>query len=164
MHTNCLRLLALTAAIAVSTSASAAKLLVTHVPAAVRDHRAALAGHVDPSTPLQMQVVLPMRNEEQLRDLLSALYTPSSPLYRHWLSVSEFTKRFGPTQKDYNAAMAFFRSNGLAVTHTAPNRYMFQIEGNAADVERVLHLKLNNYRHPSQIGPLWPRIASRPWR
>jgi subtilase family serine protease len=150
MRTTALRLLALTAALTAATSASAAKLLVTHVPAAVRDHRAALASRVDASTPMQMQVVLPMRNKAQLRDLLTALYTPSSPLYRHWLSVSEFTKRFGPTQKNYNAAMTFFRNNGLAVTHTAPNRYLFQVEGRAADVERVLHIRLNNYQHPMQ--------------
>src|SRR6185503_12888805 len=98
-----------------------------------------LAGHLDPSTPMQMQVVLPMRNKEKLRDLLSALYNPSSPLFRHWLSVAQFTAQFGPTQKDYSDAQKFFASNGLAVTHTYANRYMFQVEGSAANVERTLH-------------------------
>jgi subtilase family serine protease len=150
MRINCLRLFALAAAMAVSTSASAAKLLVTHVPEAVRDHRAAIANHVDASTPMRIQVVLPMRNKEKLRDLLTALYNPSSPLFRHWLSVAEFTKRFGPTQKDYETAISFFRKNSLAVTHTASNRYLFQVEGRAANVERVLHVRLNNYQHPTQ--------------
>jgi subtilase family serine protease len=109
-----------------------------------------MTSHVDASAPMQMQVVLPMRNKEQLRDLLTALYDPSSPLYRHWLSVREFTKRFGPAQKDYNAAIAFFRDNGLAVTQTAANRYLFQLEGRAEDVERVLHVRLNNYEYPPQ--------------
>ncbi|HWA88674.1 MAG TPA: S53 family peptidase [Rhizomicrobium sp.] len=143
---------ALTAALAVGLcgSASASALMVNHVPSAVAEHGAALVGHVDASTKMQLQVVLPMRNKQQLRDTLGALYNPSSPLYRHWLSVAEFTKRFGPTKKDYAAAMKFFESNGLSVTHTAANRYMFQVEGKAADVERVLNVKLNTYEHPSR--------------
>jgi subtilase family serine protease len=131
-------------------SASAAALLVSHVPAVVAQHQAALAGQVDPSTHMRMQVVLPMRNLAELKDTLGALYNPQSPLYRHWLSVADFTKRFGPTQKDYNAAMAFFRGQGLSVTNTAANRYMFQVEGQASDVERVLHVKLNLYKHPTE--------------
>jgi len=141
---------ALTAAVGLMGSASAATLLVHHVPAAVSSHSAALAGHVDAQAPMQMQVVLPMRNKDKLRDLLSAQYNPSSPLFRHWLSVAQFTKQFGPAKSDYDAAMAFFKSNGLKVTATAPNRYMFQVEGAASDVERVLHVKLNTYQHPTQ--------------
>lgn len=91
-----------------------------------------------------------MRNKEQLRDLLTALYDPSSTLYRRWLTVPQFTRQFSPAQKDYEAVMRFFRAQGLTVTHTAPNRYLFQVEGSAADVERVLHLRLNLYRHPSE--------------
>src|SRR6202789_3723522 len=131
-------------------SASAAALVVSYVPALVAQHQASLAGQVDPSTHMRMQVVLPMRNLAELKDTLGALYNPSSPLYRHWLSVAEFTKRFGPTQKDYDAAMTFFRGQGLAVTGTMANRYMFQVEGNASDVERVLHVKMNLYKHPTE--------------
>ncbi len=36
------------------------------------------------------------------------------------------------------------------MTNTAPNRYLFQVEGKAADVERVLHVNLNLYKHPTQ--------------
>lgn len=151
MLTKSLSAFALTASLTAGlcASASAEALLVKHVPAAVTAHTAALAGALDSSTHMQMQVVLPMRNKEKLRDLLGALYNPSSPLYRHWLSVAQFTKQFGPTQKDYNAAMNFFAANGLSVTHTYANRYMFQIEGRASDVERVLHVNLDTYKHPT---------------
>lgn len=130
--------------------AAAARLQVSVLPAAVVQHHAVETGAVDPGKPLQLQVVLPMRNKEKLRDLLTALYNPASPLYRHWLSVAEFTRQFGPTENDYAAAIRFFRAQGLAVTHTAPNRYLFQVEGRAADIERVLHIRLNTYRHPTE--------------
>jgi len=149
MRKLCLGALALIAAASAASSASATALLVNHVPAAVTDHRAAMTSHLDPSTHMQMQVVLPMRNMAKLHDLLGALYNPSSPLYHHWLSVTQFTRQFGPTQKDYDDAMKFFASNGLSVTHTYANRYMFQVEGRASDVEHVLNVHLNNYKHPT---------------
>lgn len=151
MGSKCLSKFAFAAAMtaALCGSASAAALMTSHVPAPVAGHRVALAGHVAASTPMRLQVVLPMRDKEGLKTLLAAQYNPQSPLYRHWLSVAEFTKRFGPTQKDYDAAIKFFRAQGLSVTATAPNRYLFQVEGRAADVERALDVKLNLYKHPN---------------
>ena len=150
MRTKCLSAFALVAAVAAASSASATALLVKHVPAAVAAHKAALASHLDPSTHMQMQVVLPMRNKGDLSELARAVSDPANPQYRHYLTVAQFTKRFGPTKKDYDAAMKFFAANGLQVTRTFANRYMFQVDGNAADVERVLNVKLNLYRHPSE--------------
>ena len=150
MRTKCLSAFVLTAAVAAASSASATALLVKHVPLAVAQHKAALAGALDAAVHMKLQVVLPMRHKEELGELAHAVSDPTSPLYRHYLSVAEFTQRFGPTQHDYDAAMKFFSDNGLAVTHTAANRYLFQVEGAAADVERVLHVKLNTYRHPSE--------------
>jgi subtilase family serine protease len=131
--------------------AAAARLQVPVLSAAVAQHRAIQMGAIDAAKHLQLQIVLPMRNREKMRDLLTALYNPASPLYRHWLSVAQFTQQFGPTRGDYAAATRFFRSKGLSVTHTAPNRYLFQVEGSAADIERVLHIKLNTYRHPTGL-------------
>jgi xanthomonalisin len=152
MLTKSLGAFALTAALsaALCSTASATALLTSHMPAAVAAHKAPLASHVDPATPMRMQVVLPMRNQAELDNLFHAVTDPDSPQYRHYLSVAEFTKRFGPTRRDYDTAMKFFNDNGLKVTHTAPNRYLFQIEGKAADVERVLNIKLNLYKHPTQ--------------
>jgi xanthomonalisin len=152
MFTRSLGAFALTAAFTASLygTASAEALLAKHVPAAVAAHQAAFAGVVDPSTHMKLQVVLPMRKQGELSELARAVSDPSNPQYRHYLSVAQFTKRFGPTQSDYDAAQKFFASNGLAVTHTFANRYMFQIEGSAADVERVLHVKMNLYKHPTE--------------
>jgi len=152
MYSKSLSVFAFTAGLSASLcgSASAAALLTRHVPAAVARHQAALAGALDPATHMRMQVVLPMRNKGDLGELARAVSDPSSPLYRHYLSVADFTRRFGPTTSDYATAQKFFASNGLQVTHTFANRYMFQVEGKAADVERVLHVKMNLYRHPTE--------------
>jgi kumamolisin len=134
-----------------TTAASAANLATPIVPSVVAQHQVTLAGAVDPSTPVRMQVVLPMRDLAGLRNLLDTqIYNRQSPLYHHYLSVAEFTRRFGPSGSDYNSAIAYFHAKGLSVTHTYPNRYMFQVEGRAADVERVLNVRLNYYKHPTE--------------
>jgi subtilase family serine protease len=144
-------LVASAVAVAAASSASAAALQTRVVPGVVAQHGVVLVGEVAPSTHLRLQVVIPMRNLAGLRSLLDGqIYNPNSVLFHHYLSVAEFTARFGPAQSDYDAAIKFFNANGLGVTHVNANRYMFQIEGSASDVERVLNVKLNLYRHPTE--------------
>ena len=50
---------------------------------------------MDPAERLNLSIVLPLRNPDQLKNLLSRIYDPSSPDYRHFLSVAEFTEQFG---------------------------------------------------------------------
>jgi subtilase family serine protease len=144
-------LIASVVAVAAASPGSATALWTSIVPDVVAQFRVASVRAVDPSTRLRLQVVLPMRNLSELRSLLhDRIYNPSSALYRHYLTVAEFTESFGPTQGDYEAAVKFFNANRLSVTHTYANRYMFQVEGRASDVERVLHIKLNLFRHPTE--------------
>jgi subtilase family serine protease len=143
--------LLVTSAITGASAACAGTLESRVVPGAVARGSAAFAGRLDPATPMRVEIVLPMRNPGGLRSLLDdQIYNPKSVLFRRYLSVAEFTQRFGPSQYDYSAAIAFFRDNGLAVTHTFANRYMFEVAGTASDIERVLHINLNLYKHPDE--------------
>ncbi|HEY3776810.1 MAG TPA: S53 family peptidase [Rhizomicrobium sp.] len=143
--------LLVTSAAVTAVPASAGMLDTRIVPPAVAQHGATLVGRVDPSVHLRLQVVLPMRDLAGLRSLLDdQIYNPHSVLFRHYLSVAQFTKRFGPAKSDYDAAVKFFSDRGLAVTHTYANRYLFQVEGAASDIERVLNIELNLYRHPTE--------------
>ncbi|HEY2445273.1 MAG TPA: S53 family peptidase [Rhizomicrobium sp.] len=143
-------LIASVASIAATAAAFPATLATRVVPPAVAQYHATRVGEVSADTRLRLQVVLPMRNLAGLRSLLDdQIYNRKSVLYHHYLSVAEFTERFGPAQSDYDAAMRFFNANGLNVTRGYANRYLFQIEGKASDVERVLNIKLGLYRHPT---------------
>ena len=101
------------------------------VPAAVARNEVTFVASVDPSTHLRLQVVLPMRNLAGLRSLLDdQIYNPRQPAVSGAISPSRSSPaRFGPTQIDYDSATKFFNANGLAVTHTYANRYLFQVEG-----------------------------------
>jgi subtilase family serine protease len=139
-------LLAVTAAM----PASAETLLSAHVPAVVAQHLAAVIGEPDSGRRLQLDVALPMRNQDALDTLLASIYDPSDPAYHHYLSVAEYTDRFGPTKADYTRAAQFFGTSGLHVSAASANRYMIEVEGTVADIERVFHIRLNLYKHPTE--------------
>lgn len=131
-------------------AAHAAPTLLKNVPAAVAYNLAPRVGSPDPATKLFLAVTLPMRNQAQLDALLKDIYNPKSPLYRHYLSVAEYTTRFGPSTADYEAATKFFTGKGLQVTSTSANRHLIDVAGSVTDVERVFHVKMGLYKHPTE--------------
>jgi len=102
------------------------------------------------STNLDLALGLPLRNREALTNLLEQLYDPSSPLYRQYLSSEEFTKRFGPTEADYEAVIKFAQANGLKVTGRHPNRVLLDVRGSVADIEKAFQTTLRVYPHPTE--------------
>jgi subtilase family serine protease len=124
--------------------------MTTHVHQAVVDGQAALAGHLPGTQRLSLAISLPLRNESGLGDLLQEIYDPDSPGYRQYLSVAEFTERFGPTQDDYEAAIHFAKANGLNVVDAASNRLVLDVEGPVSNIENAFHIALNVYQHPTE--------------
>src|SRR5204863_6367259 len=118
-----------------------------HVPAAVAGLKP--AGELPKSRRMDLVLGLPLRNQAALSDLLRNLYDPSSREYRKFLTPEQFTERFGPTETDYLAVMAFAKANGLTLVRTHRNRAFLNVSGTAADVERTFHLALRVYHHPS---------------
>jgi subtilase family serine protease len=78
------------------------------------------------------------------------LNDPSSPKYQHFLSVAEFTERFGPTQQDYDAVVSFAKANGFTVTKTPPNRLLVDINGTVGQIEKAFHVGMMVYKHPTE--------------
>src|ERR1039458_386745 len=105
---------------AISARAAERQTLRGHVPAAVA--RLAPAGSLPASQRLNLAIGLPLRNTEALTNLLHELYDPASPNYRQFLTPEQFAARFGPSEADYQALIAFVKAQGLEVTTTHPNR------------------------------------------
>jgi hypothetical protein len=99
---------------------------------------------------LRLIIGLPLRNQETLTNLLHQIYDPSSPNYHHYLTPKEFTQRFGPTEKDYQAIIAFAKANGLTVTGTHSNRTLLDVNASVSDIEKALHTTMHAYRHPTE--------------
>lgn len=121
-----------------------------HVRPAVSDGRAALISSLPGEQRLHISIVLPLRNQPALTSLLSRLYDSKNPDYRHFLTVGQFTQQFGPTADDYQAVVAFARSNGFVVEQSPANRLTVPMSGTAAQINRAFHVSMNVYQHPTE--------------
>jgi len=121
-----------------------------HVREATLSGQAPSLGHVPATQSLRLVLVLPLRNQPELDDLLQRLYDPSSPSYHQFLTVEEFTSRFGPTQEDYDSVIRFANENGLKVVGTSPNRVNVDVTGSVANIEQAFHVTMGVYQHPTE--------------
>jgi len=131
-------------------SQQARQTLVRHVPQAVSTGAAKLLGPLSSTQRLNLSIVLPLRNQDQLTNLLKQIYDPSSPNYRHFLSVTDFADRFGPAPDDYQAVVAFAKAQGLTVKSQPANRMVVPINGTVEQVQNAFNVKMRNYQHPTE--------------
>lgn len=117
-----------------------------HVPKITR--QLAATGRLDPSRHLRLAIGLPLRNREQLTNLLEDIYNPASPNFHHYLTRDQFNASFAPSPEDYQKLADFAQSHGLVVQTTHPNRTLLDVSGSVADVENALHIHLLTYKHP----------------
>jgi kumamolisin len=144
-------LLALIAAAATATAfGQTQNLLTRHVRQVTVNGQAKALGELAASQTMRIVITLPLRNQQQLDNLLADLYNPASPSYHHFLTVEQFTAEFGPTEEDYNTAIAFAEEHGLTVAATSPNRVNLDVTGSVADIESAFHLTLRTYQHPTE--------------
>jgi subtilase family serine protease len=107
-------------------------------------------GRLPGSQRLDLAISLPLRNQEQLDALLQQLYDPTSPNYRRFLTVQEFTDQFGPTVVDQQQVIGFAESYGLKVTHTFADRLVVDVSGTVAEIEQAFQIKMYVYQHPTE--------------
>jgi subtilase family serine protease len=148
-----LSLVGMVAVILVANSISQAQSmapLTRHVRYVTQNGQAPLIGYPSPSNTLRLVLVLPLRKQAELNKFLRELYDPASPAYRHFLTLEEFTARFGPTTEDYYKVAQFAESHGLTVIGTSPNHVNLDVTGSIEDIESAFHLKLGFYKHPTE--------------
>jgi subtilase family serine protease len=135
---------------AATTNSYAQSVLTHHVREATQNGEAKAVGVLPAGHLLQLDVVLQMRDRPGLEAFLKDAYDPSSSAYRHFLSVAEFTERFGPTQADYDAVIRFAKANGLEVVGGTRDGMEVQIKGPVSAIEAAFHLTIRTYNHPTE--------------
>ena len=126
------------------------QVLHSHVRPQVTEGKVRPAGSMPVDQRLSFSIVLPVRNQPELDQLLARLYDPSSPDYRRFLSVAEFTDRFGPTAADYAAVAAFAQANGLEVSAAPANRLVVPLSGSVDAINKAFHVRMSLYQHPTE--------------
>jgi subtilase family serine protease len=136
--------------LAMGAQAQQLQVLHGHVRPAVSSGQAAPVGVLPAAQRMKLAIMLPLRNQPELTDLLSRLNDPSSPDFHKFLSVDQFTAQFGPTAADHQAVLEFAQANGLAVTGTHSNRLVVDVEGSVAQVEKAFHVSMRVFQHPTE--------------
>ncbi len=137
---------------AVATTSYAQSVMTHHVRQAVLSGRAPSNGRLPASQTMQLDLVLPIRDQAALDTFLNELYDPKSPTYGHYLTPAEFTERFGPTQEDYDTVVKFAKSSGLTVVGGTRDGMEVQVKGPVSAVETAFHVAMHTYQHDKEPG------------
>lgn len=105
-------------------------------------------GRLPATNRLELAIGLRWRNREALSSFLRQLYDPTSPSFRHYLTPSQFTEAFGPTEREYRDVITSVKTSGLSVTGTHANRMLVDVAGTVADIESAFQVKLRVYARP----------------
>ena len=130
--------------------AQAQSVMTRHVREAVRRGEAQFVGRLPANQVMRLDLVLPLRDPVGLKNFLSDVYNPASPTFRHFLTVSEFTERFGPSQEDYDAVVEFAKAHGFTVVGGTRDGMEVQIKGPVSAIESAFHVGMRTYRHPTE--------------
>jgi subtilase family serine protease len=125
-------------------------LMTRHTRDAVISSEAKSVGHLPATQTMHLNIMLALRHAPELENFLQEVYDPSSSSYRHFLTVEEFTARFGASKEDYDATVAFAKANGFTVLGTSTNRMTLDVAGSVATVEKAFHVTMGLYQHPTE--------------
>jgi len=128
---------------------------------------ARLMGRLDPASAIHTGLILPLRNQAGLAELLRRQYTPGDPLFHQFLTPPEFTAKFGPTQADYDAVAAYARAQGLTITGKSEGRTLLNVAGPSAKIEAAFGVRMGRYRlangslaYSNSAAPVLPRSVA----
>jgi subtilase family serine protease len=134
----------------VESRTQAQSFLTHHMREATLSGRAQLVGRLPSAQNLRLNIVLPLRDQAGLDSFLAELYDPASPSYRHFLTVPEFTARFGPTQEAYDAVVRYATAHGLAIVGGSRDGMNVLVEGSVSSIETAFHISMGLYQHPTE--------------
>jgi len=90
---------------------------------------------------MNLSLVLPLRNESELSGLLNRLYDPASSDYHHFLSVEEFTERFGPRPR-LPGRGRFCPGAWIGRDRSTRESQAVPVSASVAQIEQVLHVRM----------------------
>ena len=123
--------------VSIVSQAQSQPLLTRNVREAVVNGEAKLVGRLPATQTMHFDIVLALRHQPELENFLQEVYDPSSRSYRHFVTVKEFTERFGPSQEDYDALLQFASANGLAVIGGSRDAIDVRFKATVATIEKA---------------------------
>jgi subtilase family serine protease len=130
--------------------AEPAPLSTRHVRDVVVNGQAPLVGQLPAKQVMHFDVVLAPRDRAGLQTFVQEVNEPTSPSYHQFLTPQEFTSRFGPSQKDWDALVAFAKASGFQIVGGSRDAMDLRMTGTVAAIEKAFHVTMGVYQHPAE--------------
>jgi subtilase family serine protease len=82
----------------------------------------------------------------------TAVSTPGSPLYRHYLSPEAYTARFAASQKTASRVEAWLRGEGFTGVHTDAGRDYVRATATTSRIDAAFHTRLALYKSSAAVN------------
>jgi kumamolisin len=125
-------------------------LMTRHVREAVVNGQAPLVGLLPATQSLLFDIALPLRDRPGLQGFIREQYDPASPHFHQFLTPQEVTARFGPSQADWDALVAFAKASGFEIIGGTRDGRDLQLSGTVANIEKAFHVTLGVYQDPTE--------------
>jgi subtilase family serine protease len=125
-------------------------LLTRHVRDVVVNGQAPLVGQLPATQTVHFDVVLPLRDRAGLQTFVQEVNDSTSPSYHQFLTPQEFTARFGPSQKDWDALVAFAKASGFEIINGTREERDLRLTGTVANIEKAFHVIMGVYQDPTE--------------
>src|ERR1700691_1016371 len=130
--------------------AQSQSVLTRHVRDVIANGEAQFVGQLPATQSVHFDVVLPLRDRGGLENFLQELRDPASPFFHQFLTPQEFTARFGPSQEDWNALVAFAKTNGFEIVSGSRDAMDLRLIGTVANIEQAFHVTMGIYQDISK--------------
>ncbi|MCL5947693.1 MAG: S53 family peptidase [Actinobacteria bacterium] len=105
-----------------------------------------VVGTAPGSARLDLTVSLVPHNDGGLARLVSEVSTPGTPYYRHYLSVSQFARRFGAPSRVASAVLKALRALGLHPGSLSPDGLSIPVSTTIAKASSAFHVPIDLVR------------------
>jgi kumamolisin len=154
-RTSAVLVAAVATALAGTTTSYAQSVLTHHVRDVVQSGAAHAIANLPKDQIIKLDIVLPIRDQAGLDRFLEEISDPASASHNQFLTVREFTDRFGPTQADYDALVEYVKAKGFTVTGGSRDSMELQVKGSVATIEAAFHVSMQSYQRPDGSGSFY---------
>ncbi len=94
---------------------------------------------------------------------------PSSPIYAHFLSLSQFESIFSPSTTVQASVISWLTSNGLSVVYASPDRLTVEVTGSLGEFSQAFHTPFSRFLRSdgttfwAPSGPVLEPSTLAPW-
>jgi len=97
-----------------------------------------------------------------LKAAATAVSTPGSATYRHFITPSAYQKLYAPTDATISSVKSWLKASGLSVTGVEGARRYISVRGSVAAAQKAFGVSLQRYQHDGQSVTAPSTAASAP--